>query len=148
MVGLPGQIQQLDRSYKCVMLNSNARIRGGRTGGRTLQIVSYICQVVVIFSVIVACLINLTLNDDKAALWSSLLLLALGCMLPNPKLRRDVKQHQFLPSPSIQLQSPILSEQHDDSIHDSSLENGRTDGRRMGMRIGGNDVSEDVVHDT
>ena len=148
MAGLPGPVQQLDGSHKSVATGSDAGCRGLLLHGKRLQFVSYASQVVVIFTVVVACLVNLSLGDDKSALWSSLLSLALGCMLPNPKLRRHVKQHQLLPSPTFQLQSPVLSGQHHDALHNSLAENGGTDGRIVGMRLSRDDVHENVVYDT
>jgi hypothetical protein len=62
---------------------------------KRIHIIAYICQVAAIFAVISACLINLSIGDDKAALWSSLLSGALGYLLPAPKIRKD---ESFLPS--------------------------------------------------
>jgi len=56
---------------------------------KRIHIIAYLCQVVAIFAVIIACLINLSIGDDKASLWSSLLSGALGYLLPNPKIRKD-----------------------------------------------------------
>jgi hypothetical protein len=56
---------------------------------KRIHIIAYLCQVVAIFAVITACLINLSIGDDKAALWSSLLSGALGYLLPAPKIRKD-----------------------------------------------------------
>lgn len=131
MAELSGQVQQLDGSYKRVTKLNNS-IRCTESSGKALQVISYASQVIIIFTVIVACIVNLSLGDDKSALWSSLLSLALGCMLPNPKLRRDVKQ-RLLPGASIELQPQILSEQHNDTIHNTPTEDGGIDGRFLGM---------------
>ena len=133
MAGLPGQVQQLDGSYKRVT-KASGHIHDSNRAGKRLQLVSYGSQIIIIFTVVVACLVNLSLGDQKSALWSSLLSLALGCMLPNPKLRRDnVKQQQLLPSPAVEFQSEILQGQHDDSLHYTPSENGGTDQRDVGM---------------
>lgn len=141
MDGLSQQVQQLDKRYKGLRTDSSVVIRDTSSHGKALHILSYVCQVTVIFTVVVVCLVNLSLGEEKSSLWSSLLSLALGCMLPNPKIRRDnVKQQQFLPSPAFQLESPLLSRQHHDPIHDSLAEDGGTNGGTLGMRAIGDDV--------
>jgi hypothetical protein len=139
MAGLLGQVQQLDGPYKRdLMFNDGNDARDVR--GRRLQLISYTSQVLIIFTVILACIINLSIGSLQSELWSSLLSLALGCMLPNPRLRGDVKQKQLLPSPTVQFQPELLSGQHDDSLHNSSGQDDRTDGRIVGMRSGGDSV--------
>jgi hypothetical protein len=66
---------------------------------KRIHVIAYLCQVIAIFAVIIACLINLSIGDDKAALWSSLLSGALGYLLPAPKIRKD---ESFLSSSSQQ----------------------------------------------
>jgi len=146
MVGLPRQVQQLDGSYKRDMKRIE-NTDGQDVRGRRLELISYTSQVVIIFTVILACIINLSLTNLQSELWSSLLSLALGCMLPNPRLRCDVKQKQLLPGPTIEFQSEVLSQQHDDSLHNSSFEDDRT-GRVVGVRSGGDSVRQDVVYGT
>lgn len=136
MAGLSGEVQQLDKSYKRAMKlndsNSNSDVKGKR-----LQLVSYTSQVVIIFTVILACIINLSRGSQQSELWSSLLSLALGCMLPNPKLRQhNVKQKQLLPSPPFQFQSQLLPGQYHDSLHNSPSEDDGAGGF-LGMRTGG-----------
>jgi hypothetical protein len=48
----------------------------------------YFCQVIAIYLIIIACVINLSLGSDKDSLWSSLLSGSLGYLLPSPKIRR------------------------------------------------------------
>jgi hypothetical protein len=88
---------------------------------RRIHIISYTCQVAAIFVVILACVVNLSLGDDKAALWSSLLSGSLGYLLPAPKLR---KYDAFLPNTTIQQLDEVLSEQHDDTVHNKIDESG------------------------
>jgi hypothetical protein len=96
---------------------------------RRLRDVAYLCQVVAIFTVIVACIVNLTLGDDKAALWSSFLSGALGYLLPAPKIRKD--ESSFLPNITEQQLCPVLSRQHSNAVHDSPSEPVSSN-RRMG----------------
>ena len=60
----------------------------------------YICQVIVIIGVIVACIVNLSIgNNDKDSLWATLLSASVGYLLPNPKLPKYKKKDDaFLPN--------------------------------------------------
>jgi hypothetical protein len=111
---------------------------------KRLHVVAYTCQVLAIFTVIVACLINLSIGDDKSALWSALLSGALGYLLPAPKLRN---YESLLPNTSQQQLDEVLSRQQSHTIYDSSPNDNRTDGR-MGSGTCRNDVHQDVVHYT
>ena len=64
-----------------------------------------ICQICAIFTVIIACVVNLSLHDDKAILWSSMLSGALGYLLPSPKLKRN----QSLSLDSVDRPTPTTS---------------------------------------
>ena len=148
MGGLSGQAKQLDRSYKpdAKLNDVNAR---HDTRERRLELICYTSQVVVIFTVIIACIVNLSFCRVPSELWSSLLSLALGCMLPNPRLRcHDVKQKQLLSGPAFQFESELLSGQHNDSLHNSSIEDDRPAGRIVGVFSGGDSVRQDLVHGT
>jgi len=67
---------------------------------KRLSIVSYVCQVAAIFVVIVGCVVNLSIGDDKSALWASLLSGALGYLLPAPKIKKN--ESSLLPDASEQ----------------------------------------------
>src|SRR5215469_9046806 len=75
----------MDRSS---ITSSSMRVRS-----RSIEI-AFICQVIAIFIVIIACVVNLSIGLDKAELWSSLLSGTLGYLLPSPKIRR--KNESFL----------------------------------------------------
>lgn len=52
----------------------------------------YFCQVLILFTVIVTSIYNLTAGDGKDSnLWTSLLCSSLGYLLPNPSLNRSNK---------------------------------------------------------
>ena len=53
--------------------------------------VIYFTQVLLIYIVVVACLVNLSLEFGTQSLWSSLLSGCLGYLLPNPTIARDKK---------------------------------------------------------
>jgi len=112
--------------------------------GSHVKVVAYFSQVLAIFVVIVACIINLSLGDDKSELWSSLLSGALGYLLPNPKLG---KNDSFLPNPTIQQFPEILPKQHSHELHDQVAEDYRT-GWTVGDGISRNVLREDLVHGT
>jgi hypothetical protein len=52
------------------------------------QEVIYLSQVILIYIVVIACIINLSLWDSNQSLWVSLLSGCIGYILPSPKLRK------------------------------------------------------------
>lgn len=57
----------------------------------------YSCQVCVIYLIVVVCLVNLSLYNDKDCIWSTLLSASIGYLLPPPKLKR-IKNDPLLPN--------------------------------------------------
>ena len=49
----------------------------------------FLCQVVVLYTVIVISIYNLTVGHGDSNLWTALLSSSLGYLLPNPTLRRN-----------------------------------------------------------
>ena len=49
----------------------------------------FFCQVVVLYTVIVVSIYNLTKTDANSNLWTALLSSCLGYLLPNPSMKRD-----------------------------------------------------------
>jgi hypothetical protein len=89
--------------------------------------IAYIAQVLAIFTVIVACIVNLSTGSDKSELWSSLLSGALGYLLPAPKL----KNNELLPNSPLKQLREILSGQHSDSLQYETTDGAGTD-RKLG----------------
>ena len=58
----------------------------------------FLCQVLVLFTVILISIYNLTTGHDNSNLWTALLSSSLGYLLPNPTLRRN--GDSFLPDTS------------------------------------------------
>ena len=52
------------------------------------QEVIYLSQVALIYIVVLACIVNLTVWDVNQSLWASLMSGCLGYILPSPKLRK------------------------------------------------------------
>ncbi len=48
----------------------------------------YYCQVVVIYAIVITCLLNLSLSNDKDCTWTTLLSACIGYLLPPPKLKK------------------------------------------------------------
>ena len=48
----------------------------------------FLCQVVILYTVIVVSIYNLTVAHDDSTLWTALLCSSLGYLLPNPSLKR------------------------------------------------------------
>ena len=46
------------------------------------------CQVIILYTVIVVSIYNLTVAHDDSTLWTALLSSSLGYLLPNPSLKR------------------------------------------------------------
>ena len=71
--------------------------------------VIYFFQVVIIYIVVIASLINLSIQQHNQTLWSSLLSACIGYVLPSPQLRDDNdnkkqedKNESLLPNPTEQ----------------------------------------------
>jgi hypothetical protein len=56
----------------------------------------YFCQVVAIYIIIIACIVNLSLGSDKDSLWASMLSGCIGYLLPSPKIQKN-KNDSLLP---------------------------------------------------
>ena len=104
---------------------------------KRLRVLAYACQVIAIFTVIIACVVNLSLGNDKEALWASLLSGALGCMLPNPKIRKN--ESSYVLNTAEQQLREILSEQHRNALHDEIADDSNSVGP-VGGSFGGNNV--------
>ena len=50
--------------------------------------VVYFCQIFIVYTVILVCLVNLCLNGAQNSLWVSLLSGSIGYVLPAPKIRK------------------------------------------------------------
>ena len=48
----------------------------------------FLCQVIILYTVIVVSIYNLTVAHDESTLWTALLSSSLGYLLPNPSLKR------------------------------------------------------------
>ena len=49
----------------------------------------FLCQVVVLYTVIAVSIYNLTVGHGDSTLWTALLSSSLGYLLPNPSMKRD-----------------------------------------------------------
>ena len=54
--------------------------------------VIFICQVVILYIVIITCIINLSLKNGDSNLWVALLSSSLGIMLPQPTISQSGKK--------------------------------------------------------
>lgn len=50
--------------------------------------VVYLCQVFILYTVIVVSIYNLTVQSDKPTLWTALLSSSLGYLLPSPTIKK------------------------------------------------------------
>jgi len=57
-------------------------------------------QVLLIYLVVIACVLNLSLSDNNICLWSSLLSGSVGYLLPSPKAKN--KNESILPNTPVQ----------------------------------------------
>ena len=57
--------------------------------------VIFVCQVVILYVVIVTCIVNLSLKNGDSNLWTALLSSSLGIMLPQPTLSSTAKKSYF-----------------------------------------------------
>ena len=49
----------------------------------------FFCQVIILYTVIVVSIYNLTVGHGDSTLWTALLSSSLGYLLPNPSLKRE-----------------------------------------------------------
>ena len=63
---------------------------GWHTFGRECpkEEIVFLCQVIILYTVIVVSIYNLTVAHDDSTLWTALLSSSLGYLLPNPSLKR------------------------------------------------------------
>ena len=54
----------------------------------------YYTQVVIIYAVCIACLINLSIGTEPMLLWSSLLCSAIGYIIPGPQLKTGLNEEE------------------------------------------------------
>lgn len=70
---------------------------------------TFFAQVGLIYIVVIACVINLSLCIGNTSLWSALLAGALGYLLPSPKLENNVP---FLSNSSVEFVDGVLPDEH------------------------------------
>ena len=75
-----------------------------------------LCQVVVLYTVIVVSIYNLTVGHGDSTLWTALLSSSLGYLLPNPSMKRD-DGVWFLPSFTKQLVNGHTPEQYVGAVY-------------------------------
>jgi len=64
--------------------------------------VIYTCQIFIVFTVIIVCLVNLTTSNTHPSLWASILSGSVGYILPAPKIRKKKKNDTLLSDTSQQ----------------------------------------------
>src|SRR5271163_922153 len=79
----------------------------------------YYCQVVAIYIIVIACVVNLSLGGDKDTVWASMLSASIGYLLLSPKLKRS-KNDALLPNAAQQQLASILPQQHDDRLYNEA----------------------------
>ena len=52
------------------------------------SLVKYSCQMIILVIVIIASVVNLSLNQDEKGIWLPLLCSTLGYILPNPSIKK------------------------------------------------------------
>lgn len=104
-----------------------------------------ICQLIIIFSVIIACIVNLSISDDKAVFWCSLLSGCVGYILPSPKLKG--RNDPLLPDATIKQQHGRLPGEHADALCYETTSADFVDGS-MGSCARGDQHPEVVVPDS
>jgi len=131
------------KDIKCSDDGFNASLASSSCKNRRIAILSYF-QVAAIFTVIISCIINLSLGDDKAVLWSSLLSGSLGYLLPSPKIRR--KDESLLPNTTFKQLDGSIPNQHTDALYYETTAPDYLD-RRVGSSIRGDQPSTLMVSD-
>lgn len=80
--------------------SSDKGVSGWHVFGRSIpkQTLCYFAQVLIIYAVVIASLVNLTVYKDENKVWIALLSSCIGYMLPQPQLKAAFKQHSLLPN--------------------------------------------------
>lgn len=69
--------------------------------------IKYFCQMSIVLTVVIACIVNLSLSNSDSALWASLLSGCVGYVLPAPKIKKR-KHERLLSDPPQQQLDEIL----------------------------------------
>ena len=85
----------------------------------TQRQIIYYCQVVAIYIIVVACVVNLSLGGGQDTVWASMLSASIGYLLPAPKFKKS-KNDAFLPDATQQQLAAVLPRQHDDGLYDKA----------------------------
>ena len=93
----------------------------------TQKQIIYYCQVIAIYIIVVACIVNLSLGGGQDTVWASMLRASIGYLLPAPKFKKN-KNDSFLPDVTQQQLTEILPRQHDDGLYDKAIVPGGADG--------------------
>ena len=71
----------------------------------------YFCQIIIVYTVIITAIVNLSLGEEQRDLWITLLSSAIGYLLPNPRL---VQNERILLDPTKQREhAPVPDELHE-----------------------------------
>jgi hypothetical protein len=81
--------------------------------------VVFLCHVLILYTVIVVSIYNLTVESENSTLWTALLSNCLGYLLPNP----TIKSKHVLSDITLSHFHGLLSRQHADSFHDKTSPN-------------------------
>jgi len=71
-------------------VNDGTSVHQWRLFGQTIpkNEAIFICQVVILYIIIITCIVNLSISNGDSNLWTALLSSSLGIMLPAPTLSR------------------------------------------------------------
>jgi len=86
---------------------------------RREQIV-YCCQLVVVFTIILTALVNLTFVESDTCLWTGLISGALGYLVPNPSIRHHHHNESVLSDAAVEQLDAVLPTEHGGSVHDET----------------------------
>jgi hypothetical protein len=75
----------------------------------------YFCQIIVVYTVIITAIINLSLGKEPSELWITLLSSAIGYLLPNPHLGQS---ERILLDTSEQRESSSISDELNELVQD------------------------------
>ena len=62
--------------------------------GQPKETFVYLFQVILLYIVIITCIINLSIGNCNSELWTALLSSCLGYMLPNPSMRKNIRDKE------------------------------------------------------
>ena len=89
--------------------------------GQPKEEIAYLCQVILLYIVIITCIINLSIENGYSNLWTALLSSSLGYMLPSPSFKKKKHKSKEIHSYLDRITDTYLSSVYRNPAHKASF---------------------------